>query len=60
MKKLVCREMRCMRHKIHIGLFLTYIFADLAWIITALLQVGACRCWLDLRRLASTNQSVAL
>jgi hypothetical protein len=34
------REMRCMRHKIHIGLFLTYIFADLAWIITALLQVG--------------------
>ena len=32
-------EMRCMRHKIHIGLFLTYIFTDLAWIITNLLQV---------------------
>ncbi|XP_023329104.1 diuretic hormone receptor isoform X2 [Eurytemora carolleeae] len=35
---LFLREMRCMRHKIHIGLFLTYIFTDLAWIITNLLQ----------------------
>jgi hypothetical protein len=33
------REMRCLRHKIHIGLFLTFLLADLSWIFTALIQV---------------------
>jgi hypothetical protein len=51
--------MRCMRHKIHIGLFLTYIFADLAWIITALLQVSPLLShWLIIpkKNLTPTNQ----
>jgi len=32
------REMRCLRHKIHIGLFLSLILTDLAWIFVALIQ----------------------
>ena len=31
--------MRCLRHKIHIGLFLALIFTDLAWIFAAFIQV---------------------
>ena len=34
-----CREMRCLRHKIHIGLFVALIFTDLAWILAAFIQV---------------------
>ena len=33
------RELRCLRHKIHMGLFLTFLLADLSWIFTALIQV---------------------
>jgi len=29
------RELRCLRHKIHIGLFLTVILTDLTWLINA-------------------------
>lgn len=36
---LVRRELRCLRHKIHIGLFVTVGLADLTWLITASLQV---------------------
>jgi len=32
------RELRCLRHKIHMGLFLTFLLADLSWIFTALIQ----------------------
>jgi len=32
------REMRCLRHKIHIGLFLTLIMSDMSWIFTAFIQ----------------------
>jgi len=32
------REMRCLRHKIHIGLFLTLILSILSWIFVALIQ----------------------
>ena len=35
----ICREMRCLRHKIHIGLFVALIFTDLAWILAAFIQV---------------------
>lgn len=31
--------MRCLRHKIHIGLFVALIFTDLAWIFAAFIQV---------------------
>ena len=33
------RELRCLRHKIHIGLFVTVGIADLTWLLTASLQV---------------------
>ena len=33
------RELHCLRHKIHIGLFITLIFADISWIFTACIQV---------------------
>ena len=36
---LLFREMRCLRHKIHIGLFFTLILSDMSWIFTALIQV---------------------
>ena len=36
----VHRELTCLRHKIHMGLFLTLILADMSWIFTALIQVG--------------------
>ena len=35
----VFRELRCLRHKIHIGLFVTVGIADLTWLLTASLQV---------------------
>ena len=33
------RELRCLRHKIHIGLFVTVGIANLTWLLTASLQV---------------------
>ena len=40
----ICRELRCLRHKIHIGLFISVILADLSWLIEPLLQV---ECWIN-------------
>ena len=37
----VCREMRCLRHKIHVGLFLSLILTDIAWIFVAFIQVSS-------------------
>ena len=39
------RELRCLRHKIHMGLFLTFLLADLSWIFTALIQVKDVKCF---------------
>ena len=38
MMMVLCREMRCLRNKIHTNLFLTYILANTCWILTALMQ----------------------
>jgi len=32
------RELRCLRHKIHIGLFTTLFLTDISWIFTAIVQ----------------------
>ena len=37
----VCpRELRCIRHKVHIGLFIAFGLADLAWLCQLLCQVS--------------------
>jgi hypothetical protein len=33
------RDLRCLRNTIHTHLLITYIMADLTWIVTAILQV---------------------
>ena len=39
-----CRELRCLRHKIHMGLFCSVLLTDLSWLITASLQVSSVAC----------------
>lgn len=36
---IVYRDLRCLRNTIHTHLLITYIMADLLWIVTATLQV---------------------
>ena len=40
MMMVLCREMRCLRNKIHTNLFLSLLTSNLCWILIAIIQVG--------------------